>query len=1724
MAVQTGDRRDVDNLEFTPAVVDGMLALAEQQRVPPVSVVMTALAVVLARYCRRRELSFGVAVPSAPFASVRVNITGEDTCSDVVRTVGKELQQSFPAQVATSGGFATDPDTEFDAVVAVGPWPLDRVPDLADVLLVAEDRPQGCTLLSRHDRTDPTATEALSRELAAVLDRITRTPDRRLDDICIISDVDTARLADWNDTGTPVEGQMVPHAVVRQATAAPTATAVVAADGELSYGRLVGRAAQLAWHLRSLGIGTEDVVGIVAPRTTDLPVALLGTQLAGAAYLPLDTAYPADRLRFMLEDAGVRVVVTLGNLADSIAGDSCRHVRLDLDAEALDGLPTVPPEVDLPPTSAAYVMYTSGSSGVPKGVVVEHRNVAAFVDWATRTYAAAELALVAAPTSMSFDLSVYELFVTLASGGTVLLLGDALELAADGRTARPTLVNSVPSAMEALTRVGHLPSSVGIVNVCGEPLSPSLLGDLVASEHPVRVCNLYGPTEATVYATSAWFDRDSMAAAGKDEAPTIGRPIIGTKVWVLDDFGHPVPPGVAGELYIGGHGVARGYAGRPALTAERFVPDPFGGEQGARLYRTGDVVRWRDDGQLDFLGRRDHQVKVRGFRIELPEVEVTLHRHPNVREAVVVVSGTSVADRSLVAYIVSDGSRDIADVVERFVADRLPPYMVPQRIVILDALPRLPNGKVDRKALVEARSDIHSSVTVRGPQTDTERALADIWSSVLGVDAVGVDDDFFRLGGQSLLAMQVVARVEDELGVRLPLQVLFEKRSLSAVAASLDTSRLRGRRSKPVVRRNRSRGRLDASQLQVVANDNPAVPPTMAITIRLAGALDVPALEGALNQLVHRHESLRTVFRKSWRGYRQIVLPWHDASLAPVDGKRRPSLDPVLSDPYDLANGPLVRWQLVRRSRTDHLLNVGVHEVAADGWSAPILLSELATLYGDLHQGRPPSLPEPALQYLDVAHWRRRTQGRRVRSREARYWRERLRHTPVAFDLMPDRWPVHDTVAEPCTEHLVLDRAFTERLRTMAEAEGVTLYMVLFAAFQALLCRWTGQPTAVLRSTLANRTLSELEPVVGFFVNHVLMPTDVSDNPTFRDLLTRVRDDQLEGMGYTAVPYHRTTARATAMRTARTHWPSGRLRFQFLNYPHGSRVDFPGLEVREEPLPRAFDEHFGMLGFEQLDRSVAFVLAYDGAWFQRTTVTRLLSEYEAVLDAVATTPAARIDELPAMDRRRTDAVLRAGRGPTQSVAFRPVHKQIAEQAERTPTATAVVCGSDELSYAELDRRAEAVAEHLMERGARSETPVVVVATGVEGVAASLGVLRAGAMCIPVDPTLGRPAVERIAAHAGATVVLTHDGFDAVRPGRGASKPTVEAEAAAFALYCSSPDAPPRATVLTHEGVAHAVAWQRTAIGLRRGDRWAMLLAGRLGRAVWTIWPALAAGATVVLAGEEALADPGAWVAEGRISVCTVDAGLVPTVLSTATTRKGPLRLLLTDEPVSAPEGRIPVQIVEQLALPEAALPPLSTRTMRTPSSPAFSGTATAGVHALVLDPWMNPLPPNAPGELFVDASHLARGYLGDPRATALHFLPDPFADRPGARMFRTGITARVGAKDRIDVLGRRGVDETMRGLPVARYALPIEASLLAHPDVEAVVATVVRAVGEPRLALYVQTRRGSRLRRRELLALLPPDLPGPAQPIFVELVDAMPRTLDGSVDVPAMTHSGKRRT
>ncbi|WP_331023625.1 amino acid adenylation domain-containing protein [Longimicrobium sp.] len=1587
-----------------------------------------------------------------------------------------------------------------------------------------------------------------------------------MDRLTLVSDEERRLVVEeWNRTETPYPADSYIHERFEaQAGRTPDAVAVVFEDRELTYAELNARANRLAHHLRSLGVGPDVRVGICVEREPELVVAVLGVLKSGGAYLPLDPAYPRERLLDMVRDSAPVVMVTQGALAPRLEGLDVPLLSLDEDAAWWDGHPATNPErAALSPEHLTYVIYTSGSTGRPKGVMMTHGGASNLLHWYLGATGLTERDAVLVVTSFSFHLTQRNLLAPLFVGGRVHLAREPFEpgrITAQIVASGITMMNLTPTGFQALVEAdgGRAIGGLRIVVFGGEPLYPRQLAR-VPEPRPVFL-NPYGSTEATGI-TAHHFARADLSSYSSRSMPP-GRPIANATIYVLDAAGEPVPVGVTGELYLGGAGVTRGYRGLPGQTAERYLPDPFGATPGARLYRTGDLGRWLPDGTIEFMGRGDSQVKVRGFRIELGEIEARLAEHAAVHEVVVVARDGEVGDPRLVAYYTGDGAA--AAVLRAHLAERLPEYMVPAAFVHMDALPVNPNGKLDRKALPEPEFGPDEETYV-APRTPVEEVLAGIWAEVLRLERLGVHDEFFGLGGHSLLATRVVSRVREVFGVELPLRAFFEGPTVAELAVRVEEMRRAGAAVlPPVVPTERTQvPPLSFAQqrlwfLEQMGNLGSTY--HIPMRLRLRGDLDRGALARSLDRIVARHEVLRTSFPTVDGEPVQRIAPVeesalrlveHDLHAAPdAEDELRRLVSDEVSALFDLEHGPLVRGRLVRMAADDHVLLLTMHHIVSDGWSMGVLHRELGALYAAFIRGEPDPLPPLPVQYADYAAWHRRVVEGEVLQRQAEYWRETLAGAPELLELPTSHArPVKQDFTGASVD-VELDEALATALRTLGQRHGTTLFMTLLAGWAAVLARLSGQDEVVVGSPTANRGRSEIEGLVGFFVNLLAVRIDLSGSPSVAELLGRVKERALGAQHNQDIPFEQVVEHLHPTRSL-AHTPLFQVMFAWQNAP-GERLELPGLALG--PLDPEGSGGSSLPVSAKFDLSLALrdeggrirgTVEYATALFDRATVERHVGYLRRVLDEMVADDAKPVDRLALLSPAERRTVVEEWNATDAAYpAEACIHELFEAQVKRTPGAVAVSFEGSRLTYAELNARANRVAHHLRALGVGPEVRVAVgVRRGLETVVGLLAVLKAGGGYVPLDIVnpedrlqyvLGDSAPAAlltegplVARFAGAGVPLVDTGDLAALDAYPASDPDraevgVRPEHLAYVIYTSGSTGRPKGVLVRHGSLVSLLAVSRAEYGVGPGDVLPALASSAFDISLFEILLPLISGAETRLVMPQRVMDPRAFLSE------VTDATLlhaVPALMReiVQVERRAPRLARLRATFVGG--DQVPADLLAEMT---ATFPAARTSVLYGPTEAAILASAhevpadgaVAGhpigrplgnVRLYVCDALGEPQPPGVAGELLIGGAGVARGYLGRPALTAERFVPDPFSAVPGARLYRSGDRARWKENGVLDFLGRNDFQVKIRGFRIELGE--IEARLREHPAVrQGVVLAREDTPGRKRLVAYVVGEAPADALKAHLAGRLPAYMVPDA---YVPL-EALPLTSNGKLDRRAL--------
>ncbi|MDC0708183.1 amino acid adenylation domain-containing protein [Stigmatella sp. ncwal1] len=1795
-------------VEFSRSLVEGLRTLAREENATLYMALLAAFQVLLSRSTGQTDIVVGGSVANrnmpgtegligylANIVPLRVDLSGEPSFRAVLRRVRETALEAYAHQELPLGMLIEELMPER----SLGHTPIFQVIftltesfdeqfgmtglatrvvetdtgtakyDLSLLLAEGRDGSVRGRLEYSTELYDRPRMEGLVRQLREVLEQGVARPGERVGKLALVRGEERLRLlaqGQGKEGGYPREasiGQVFEQVVAR----APQAVAVTGGGRELNYGELNRRAEQVARRLKAKGVGPEQAVGLVLERSVELVEAMVGVVKAGGVYLPLDPKLPKERLEYMLKDAGARVVVTQAAWQEQVRGEGWDVVVLEEEEPAPEGS-WAPVAVDA--NSLAYVMYTSGSTGQPKGVAVTQRGVVRLVCGTDFLQVSEEDRFLQLATP-SFDASTLEIWGALLNGAQ-LVVAPAQQLS----------LEELRLLLE-VERISVLWLTAGLFHQMAEEYSDVLGGvrqvlaggDVLSPVHVKRVLeegmggrliNGYGPTENTTFTCCHVMETPEQAGP----PVPIGRPIAQTDVYVLDEEMQPVPEGVVGELYTGGDGLARGYVGRPELTAEKFVPNPHGKQPGQRLYRTGDLARWRGDGSLEFVGRADTQVKVRGFRIEIGEVEAALESHEEVKGAAVVVQGEGAEGKRLVGFVVGAGGKKVeVGEVREYLEKRLPEYMVPSLLVAVEKLPLTGNGKVDRKALLAQVSEQAAGVgsNYEAPRDETEQKLAELWEELLGLNRVGIHDDFFEAGGHSLLATQLGSRIREQFGVDLALRQLFENTTIAELAGLIAKASPAPSTGAEAPIQAVPRGEdLPLSHTQrrlwVLDQIEPGSPLyNVAGTVSMSGELDVEALTLSLSEVVARHEALRTSFaEKAGQPFQRIhppapfLLATKDLSgLEPAARQaeaRRLSAE-WAQRPFDLTQAPLLRAMLLRLEETEHQLLLCNHHIISDGWSVGVLIREMAACYSAFMEGRRPELPELPIQYADYAAWQTEwLRGERLES-QLSFWKKHLAGASLVLDLPTDRPRPAVQSFRGDQLSITLPAALAEQLRAFSREHGVTLFMTLFAGFNALLSRYSRQEDVVVGTTIANRTRRELEGLIGFFVNTLAIRTDLSGAPRFTELLERVRQTMLAAYGHQDAPFELVVDAVQPKRDL-SRTPVFQVLFDLLNSPK-PRLTLPGLELSVREAETGASKFDLAVQMEDTEAGLTAVIEYNTELYEKKTVERLMSHYQVLLKGAMEQPEARLWQLPVVGEAERRTVVEKWNQTGREEGPELFCELFEQQVEKTPEAVAVVCGEQALSYRELNAQANRVAHALKARGAGLEKVVgVVQERGVGYLVSLLGVLKADAVYLPLDPALPASRLAGLVKQSGCQWVLceaktqalaqeiaqgnpvvAREGLLGEAAGEHNPKHEVGPKSLAYVLYTSGSTGVPKGAMIEHRGMKNHLLAKVRDLAMGPGEVVAQVAVQSFDVSVWQFLSALLSGGRTAVFPDESAWEPQKLLKEmGRQGV---------TLLETV-----PAHMKLILEELEARPSEYDVSALRWFFLNGEALPAeLCQRWFKgyphIPMVNAYGPTECSddvthykmmkapeqaqgwmpihgtlpNLQLYVVDEWLQPVPLGVPGELCVGGVGVGRGYLGDAVKTAGSYVPNPFATQPGERLYRTGDLVRYLEDGTIEFLGRNDHQVKIRGIRIELGE--IEAALRKHPQVGMSVV-VARAEGQnKRLVAYVTPKEaGAKPTAKELAEYLKGQLTAAMVPSAFVVMEALPLTHNGKVDRKAL--------
>ena len=1647
------------------------------------------------------------------------------------------LQREHPLQSKGLSQFALGiPGTRIDVGgLVLESYELDQRISPFDLTLMVAEADEDVTAVFEYDRElfDASTIERMGRHFITLLEGVIADPSRQIRTLGLMSEAERRQIVfDWNETSVEYRQDVCLHQLFEaQVERTPQSTAVVFEDRKLTYAELNRRANSLARRLRSLGASADSIVGICMERSLEMVVACFAVLKAGAAYLPLEPSLPHGRLRQIIADAGTQCVLTQQHVIEKLAGEDVTLVAVDSEWEQIAKHRDEDLHIAIAPDNLAYVLYTSGSTGVPKGVMISHRSICNHMLWMQDTFEFSEADRILQKTPFSFDASVWEFYAPLFVGACLVMARPwehtnpaylVQKVADEGIT----VLQLVPSMLTQMLQRQDLDECRGLRTVfCGgEALSRTLMDDFF-SKLSAGLCNLYGPTEASIDAV-IW----TCSSEDGGHSVPIGRPVANTRAYVVDAVGEVVPVGVNGELLLGGAGLARGYLQRAELTAERFIPDGFSGRAGGRLYRTGDLCRYRADGVLEYLGRLDQQVKVRGYRIELGEVESVLSSHPDVRECAVMVN-----QQRLLGYVVTDAD---ASELRRFMGQRLPEYMVPAQFVPVARLPLNANGKVDRKALAHAESS-DSRTEYRAPRTPFEEIVCGVWAEVLDVERVGSGDNFFELGGHSLLATQVVSRLRESLGRDVTVRMLFERPTVEELARELEQGTARTTSENAITPREHADepAALSFAQqrlwfLQQLEPSSAAY--NMPATAHIHGPLSVPTLERAIAEIIQRHEVLRTRFVEEQGQPKQIAVQFNGFELPLVDLSNSADREAELRrqtaeigwQPFDLKTEPLLRCRLFRMSEAEHVLLLTVHHIAADGWSVNVLVRELNVVYDAFLNGEPSPLPELPVQYADYAQWQRGSLNDPSLDAQLDYWKEQLAGAPEVLEVPADHPRPKVRTANGRRSALTLSRDLTDRLRGLSRKQNSTLYMVVLAAFKTFLHRYTGQTDIVVGTPVANRHRREIEGLIGFFVNTLVLRTAVDADATFVEVLGRVRETCLSAYVHQEAPFEKLVEKLLPERSL-SHTPLFQV---MLVMQDEQRLDHEPsqLNLIPKPIEGSTAKCDLTLSLSDKEDGLSGYVEYSTDLFEPETIEQMLRHFTALLEAIVTNPHATVSALPLLsDAERRQLLTDCNQTGNTGAPARCIHELFEQQVKNTPRATAVIFENEQLTYRELNSRANQLAHRLIGLGVGPEVLVgLCMERSIEMVIGLLGILKAGGAYVPLDPKNPAARLDFILEDTGAQLVVTKEAYrhlfsrtlclDTEWPAiESAANPVNTATPAnsVYVIYTSGSTGQPKGVVVEHRQLANYVHAFQSRLELAPGLSYAMVQPLTFDGCNAALYPSLLSGGRLHLISEERATDAnllGSYMADHQIDVLKISPSHLAAMQGSMENILPRSLLVLGGEPV---RSTVDCRTFNQYGPTETTVAVTGTTDIK----PNSIGKPLAGSRVFVLDQKFEPVPLGVAGELYVAGAGLTRGYLNRPELTAQSFIPNPFSSTPGARLYRTGDVARRLRDGNLEFLGRADHQVKIRGLRIELGE--IETALSSYPAVrQAVVSAHENRNGDKRLVAYVVATPGLSVTLDGIQEWLRPTLPDYMVPSALVLLDAMPLNASGKIDRKRLPH------
>lgn len=1791
---------------------DSLKALSRQEDVTLFMTLIAAFKVLLYRYTGQQDLCVGSPIANRTRAEIegligffvntivlRTNLSGDITFSQLLKRVREITLEAYANQDVPFERLVeilqTDRDMSHSSLFQVmfilqnNPMEIDmELPDISistmnvnagtstfDLTLMITEDVAGLQV-SVEFNTDLFNRSTIVRMLEhyqMLLTSIVANPNQKISQLPMLSQSERQQLlVEWNKTSAAYPSDLCIHQLFElQAEQTPDAEAVVFENQRLNYDQLNRRTNQLAHYLQKLGVGPGTVVGICNEKSSELIISVMATLKAGGTFLPIDPTYPAERITHILEDSNVPVMLIQTKIIADLPAHSARIIDLDSDRDRIELESDQNPTSDVTPDHLAYIIYTSGSTGKAKGVMVPHRSVVnQYFAWEAifqlRSKATSHLQM----ASFSFDVFCGDFVRALCSGGKLVLCSRDLLLEADKLYSLMTRENIncaefVPAVLRNLAQyLEKTNQNLAFMKVLIAGSDIWYVGEyqkfLQFCGPNTRLLNTFGLTEATI--DSSYFEGSKMELS-VDRVVPIGRPFNNTRIYILDKNFEPLPIGISGELCVGGDGVTYGYLNRPDMTAEKFIPNPFNGASGDRLYRTGDRARFLPDGNIEFLGRMDDQVKIRGYRIELGEIEAALGKYPDVKEIAVVVHGNTAERKRLVAYIVSNnGVQPSPSELRNFMKSQLPEYMVPSFFVVLDQMPLTPNGKIDRQALPAPDQDASSGFDTNcvAPRTKTEEVIAEIWTKILGVETIGIFNNFFELGGHSLLATQVVSRLREAFKLDLPLRKIFESPTVAELAEFIDNTTLTEKDLQrppitPVDRDQELPLSYAQQRLWFLDQFEPNSPfYNIPNAVRLHGELNIEVFRKSINEIVRRHESLRTNFLVIDGKPKQVIAPCLTIPMKLIDLTTIPPPEQIpttvqlslleAQQPFDLSHGTLLRVTVVRLGNEDHIVLITMHHIISDEWSIQVFTKEISILYDAYIHGRSSPLPELPIQYADFAYWQQQWLQGEVLQNQLNYWKNQLAGSPPLLELPTDRPRPAVQTYNGDFKSFYFSESLSKSIKALCHREGTTLFMTLLAGFQTLLYRYSGQTDICVGTPIANRTQGETESLIGFFVNTLVLRNQLSDQMSFHELLKQVKEASLGAYMHQDLPFEKLVD-ALQLKRDTSHSPLFQVMFALQNVPTESQEISVGLTAS------TFETHVGSSKFdmtlfmqEDSDR-IGGALEYNIDLFDTSTIEQMLIHFQNILQTVVENSEQTISEIDILTATERQQLLFEWNNTTHVMSDDLcIHQRFEKQVTRSPLTPAVIHLYEQLSYQHLNRKANQVAHYLRALDVKPGDLVgIYMDRSLEMVIAIFAIWKAGAAYVPLDPGYPADRISFIIQDARLSLVLTQQSLRSNLAGETIKlinldevedaivnysdqnpESNTSIENLAYVIYTSGTTGKPKGVMVSHLSALNLWAGLKREIydHLPQCPLRVSLNAPIMFDASVQQLVALLEGNTLCIIPQDIRIDGFAllnYIGEHRIDVFDCVPSQLKLLIEAG---------LLYDEnwkpsamlPGGEAIDEVTWQQLSSVNLPgffnmygptECTVDSTICFIQRHPSQVSI-GRPIVNTTLYVLDRQMKPVPLGVIGELYIGGKGLAHGYLNRPELTAEKFVPHPFSADAGARLYRTGDLVRYLKDGNLIFLGRVDHQVKVRGFRIELGE--IEAVLSQHPAVRelVVVVKIIQQSGASQLVAYIVPENETLPSINELRDFLKEKLPEYMVPTAFIKLDALPRTPNGKID------------